>query len=67
MVINKVKTKEVIFHKPYPQRFHVNSPDSIIGGVERVSRIKLGLLGVIVQESFSVFQLYKPVGDWFAR
>ena len=38
MVINEVKTKEVVFHKPCPQKFHMGPP---VDAVERVSRIKL--------------------------
>ena len=49
MVINELKTKADVFHKPCPQKFHMGPP---VDAVERVSRIKL--LGVIVQESFSV-------------
>ena len=49
MVINELKTKEDVFHKPCPQKFHMGSP---LDAVERVSCIKL--LGVIVQGSFSV-------------
>ena len=49
LITNELKTKEIVFHKPCPQRFHVGSS---IDGIERVARIKL--LGVIVQESKKV-------------
>ena len=49
MVINELKTKELVFHRPCPRRWHMGSP---IDGIERVTHCKL--LGVIVQNTFSV-------------
>ena len=36
IIINELNTKELVFHKPCPQRFHVGSA---IDATERVSRI----------------------------
>jgi len=48
MIINEPKTKEHVFHRPCPRRYHVGSP---IDGIERVTHCKL--LGVIVQDTFT--------------
>jgi len=48
MVINELKTKELVFHRPCPRRCHMGSP---IDGIERVTHCKL--LGVIVQDTFT--------------
>ena len=53
MVINELKTKELVFHRPCPGRCHTGSP---VDGIERVTHC-IGLrklLGVIVQDTFSV-------------
>ena len=34
MVINELKTKELVFHRPCPRRCHMGSP---IDGIERVN------------------------------
>jgi len=49
MVINELKTKELLFHRPCPRRCHMGSPIDVI---ERVTHCKL--LVVIVQDTFSV-------------
>jgi len=49
MVINELKTKELVFHRLWPQRCHMGSP---IDGIERVIHCKL--LGVVVQDTISV-------------
>jgi len=49
MVINELKTKELVFHRPCPRRCHMGSP---IDGTERVTHCKL--LRVTVQDTFSV-------------
>ena len=49
MCINESKTKELVFHRPCPRKFHIYNP---IDGIERVNQVKL--LGVIVQDNFNV-------------
>jgi hypothetical protein len=49
MTINVAKTKEIVFHRPCPIKFHMCSP---IDGIERVQQIRL--LGVIIQDNFNV-------------
>jgi hypothetical protein len=49
MCINESKTKEIVFHRPCPRKYHVSDP---IDGIERVNQIRL--LGVIIQDTFSV-------------
>jgi hypothetical protein len=49
MCINESKTKEIVFHRPCPRKYHVFNP---IDGIERVNQIRL--LGVIIQDTFSV-------------
>ena len=36
MIINEPKTKEHVFHRPCPRRYHVGSP---IDGIERVTPV----------------------------
>ena len=49
MNINVAKTKEIVFHRPCPIKFHMCYP---IDGIERVRQIRL--LGVIIQDNFNV-------------
>jgi hypothetical protein len=49
MCINESKTKEIVFHRPCPRKYHLSDP---IDGIERVNQIRL--LGVIIQDTFSV-------------
>ena len=49
MNINVAKTKEIVFQRPCPIKFHMCYP---IDGIERVRPIRL--LGVIIQDNFNV-------------
>ena len=48
MNINEAKTKEIVFHRPSPIKFHMSNP---IDGIERDGQVRL--LGVTKQENFN--------------
>ena len=49
MIINVTKTKEIVFRRPSPKRFHM-SPS--VDGIELVAAAKL--LGVWIQDNFKI-------------
>ena len=49
MILNLIKTKEIVFHRPDPKKLHIFPSVESIKLVEQAK-----LLGVILQNNFSV-------------